>query len=166
MTEHLIDQHGAKRICYVGTSTTAEFAARYEGYSGAMRDAGLAPQPPLESRPAREHTTIAAISGQLTLGMPDAFLFASDQEAIVALRLFEQLGVSVPRDVKVASFDGILAGLLVSPTLTTVQQPMHAIGRAAVGVIVDALAGRPDIRHVRLPLALRIRQSCGCGGTD
>ncbi len=61
---------------------------------------------------------------------------------------------------RVTGFDGILAGELHAPALTTVRQPREAIGRLAVRILAGALAGEADARppassYRERPLRLR-----------
>lgn len=51
------------------------------------------------------------------------------------IRLLEEAGVRVPDDVIVTGFDGILAGRLMEPQLTTVRQPMEDMGREAARML-------------------------------
>jgi LacI family transcriptional regulator len=68
----------------------------------------------------------------------------------------------VPEDVSVIGFDNVPESALVTPPLTTVQQPLHAMGAAALDLLVRMLAS-PDaeVADVRLPTALVQRASCG-----
>ena len=50
-------------------------------------------------------------------------------------------GLRVPRDVSVVGFDDILAARLVTPALTTVAAPLHAMGARAVGNLLAFLRG-------------------------
>ena len=77
-----------------------------------------------------------------------------------ALRL---AGVDVPRDVAVTGFDGIAAGRIIRPTLTTVRQPMEQMGRAVVDILIDHLEspGQPPTSR-QLPVRVVVRESCGC----
>ena len=87
----------------------------------------------------------------------------NDEAALDLMDALRELGVDVPGQVAVTGFDGIVAGRLISPPLTTVRQPMAALGAAAVDVLIDHIE-RPtepsEFRH--LPVRLVIRQSCGC----
>ena len=51
-----------------------------------------------------------------------------------------------------------------SPRLTTIDLPKHELGAAAARLLIERLAkgtrGAP--RTIRLPSAMRIRESCGC----
>ena len=79
------------------------------------------------------------------------------------LVLLREHGIDVPGQVAVTGFDGVVAGRLVSPTLTTVRQPMEAMGRLAVHTLMDHLAGESDAPVDRtLPTRPLFRESCGC----
>jgi LacI family transcriptional regulator len=73
-----------------------------------------------------------------------------------------ELGLRVPDDVSVIGFDNVPESALVTPSLTTVQQPLHAMGATALELLVTMLAS-PDaeVDDVRLPTTLVERASCG-----
>ncbi|MDR8330905.1 substrate-binding domain-containing protein, partial [Acinetobacter baumannii] len=60
---------------------------------------------------------------------PDAVFAVSDSLAAGALRAIAQAGLRVPGDIAVIGFDGTELAEVVSPQLTTVEQPSRAIGR-------------------------------------
>ncbi|MFW9317887.1 substrate-binding domain-containing protein, partial [Glaesserella parasuis] len=62
---------------------------------------------------------------------PDAVFAVSDSLAAGALRAIAQAGLRVPEDIAVIGFDGTELAEVVSPQLTTVEQPSRAIGRTA-----------------------------------
>ncbi|MDT1878913.1 substrate-binding domain-containing protein, partial [Acinetobacter baumannii] len=65
---------------------------------------------------------------------PDAVFAVSDSLAAGALRAIAQAGLRVPGDIAVIGFDGTELAEVVSPQLTTVEQPSRAIGRTAVSL--------------------------------
>ena len=65
----------------------------------------------------------------------------NDLIAISAMRCLAEHGLRVPLDVSVTGFDNIHWAGLVSPTLTTIAQPVGAIGARAVEVLRARLAG-------------------------
>ncbi|MGW4207259.1 LacI family DNA-binding transcriptional regulator [Lentzea sp. NPDC004789] len=161
LVEHLLREHGHRRFSYVGEeSVTAEFSERFGGYVEALTAAGLAVTPSLPSTPAREATTRGALAPVLAGGrLPDVFVCATDQEALVVLEMLRDAGIDVPGQVAVTGFDGIVAARLSSPPLTTVQQPMETVGRTAVRLLLDPEAGPAQ---ALLPTEPVIRASCGC----
>ena len=80
----------------------------------------------------------------------------SDRIALFAFDWLKERGLAVPRDVSVVGFDGVPEAATSLPPLTTVVQPIEAIGRRAVEMILGG-DGRP--RQEVLPLDLVVRGS-------
>jgi DNA-binding LacI/PurR family transcriptional regulator len=66
---------------------------------------------------------------------------ASDPLALGAIRAVRRQKLSVPGDVSVIGFDDSTFMNCVDPPLTTVRQPIEAIGRAAVEMLVSMMEG-------------------------
>jgi LacI family repressor for deo operon, udp, cdd, tsx, nupC, and nupG len=67
----------------------------------------------------------------------------SDLMALGAVRAARERGLSVPGDFSVVGFDDSHLVQFVDPPLTTIRQPVQALGTAAVSHLVDAIAGQP-----------------------
>jgi LacI family transcriptional regulator len=95
--------------------------------------------------------------------MPRAVVCANDQTAIGVLKALQDIGLRVPEDVAIAGFDGIQLGEHLSPSLTSVVQPMSDLGATAVRLLKQRMAD-PSVpsRAVELPVRLEPRASCGC----
>jgi LacI family transcriptional regulator, galactose operon repressor len=65
----------------------------------------------------------------------------NDLIAISAIRYLEEHGATVPQDVSVTGFDNIRWSELVRPRLTTIAQPVGAIGARAVELMLERIAG-------------------------
>jgi DNA-binding LacI/PurR family transcriptional regulator len=80
----------------------------------------------------------------------DAVFAASDLMAAGALRALRRLGLRVPRDVAVIGFDDLAAAQQTDPRLTTVRQPVDAMGARMVTEILAQIAdpGREPSRVV------------------
>jgi LacI family transcriptional regulator len=95
--------------------------------------------------------------------VPRALVCANDQTAIGVMASLQHAGLSVPGDVAVTGFDGIQLGRHLRPSLTTVVQPMAALGDTAVTMLKDRIGGTAlPQRTVELPVRLELRASCGC----
>ncbi|MBV1851544.1 LacI family DNA-binding transcriptional regulator [Catellatospora tritici] len=66
---------------------------------------------------------------------------ASDVFALGAIRAARRLGLSVPQDVSVVGYDDSLFMACTDPPLTTVRQPIGAMGQAAVAMLVAQVDG-------------------------
>jgi DNA-binding LacI/PurR family transcriptional regulator len=67
---------------------------------------------------------------------------ANDPMALGAVRAARRLQLSVPGDVSVIGYDDSAFMTCTEPPLTTVRQPIEAMGRAAVELLVTQIAGR------------------------
>ena len=69
-----------------------------------------------------------------------------------------ELGLRVPEDVSVVGYDNTALPAVHQIPLTTVDQPRPDMGRAAVTLLLEQLAGRRDsARHVLMPPTLVVR---------
>jgi DNA-binding LacI/PurR family transcriptional regulator len=68
---------------------------------------------------------------------------ASDPLAQGAIRAARRAGLSVPADVSVVGYDDSAFMNCTDPPLTTVRQPIEAIGRAAVAMLTGQIEGSP-----------------------
>ena len=66
---------------------------------------------------------------------------ASDPLALGAIRAARRAGLSVPGDLSVDGYDDSAFMSCTDPPLTTVRQPIEAIGRAAVAILVGQIEG-------------------------
>ncbi|HET6173713.1 MAG TPA: LacI family DNA-binding transcriptional regulator [Gaiellales bacterium] len=66
---------------------------------------------------------------------------ASDPMALGAIRAARRAGLSVPADVSVVGYDDSAFMNCTDPPLTTVRQPIEAIGRAAVAMLTGQIEG-------------------------
>jgi DNA-binding LacI/PurR family transcriptional regulator len=90
----------------------------------------------------------------------------NDETAIGVIGALREAGLQVPEDVSVAGFDGLEIGAYFSPSLTTVEVPLHNIGARAATLLLDqiekfpASSGvAPDTIPSVLPCELQARES-------
>jgi DNA-binding LacI/PurR family transcriptional regulator len=78
-------------------------------------------------------------------------LFAfNDISAFGAIRALHEAGLQVPQDVSVIGFDDVLSAPFSIPSLTTIRQPLRAMGQAGA----EALLNR--INHPKAPYAPQV----------
>ncbi|MBM7462216.1 LacI family DNA-binding transcriptional regulator [Microbacterium dextranolyticum] len=167
LIDHLVDDHGIDDIAFVGRLESTDGTERFGEYLASLRRWGLRPRPePIDATVKGEHRLIEQLNALIDAGaLPDALVCSTDQHALLAIDLLSARGLRVPEDVVVTGFDGILAGRLSTPTLTTVRQPMEAMGRAAARILAGQAGPLPDgqarFDAVFAP-QLVVRRSCGC----
>ncbi|WP_295661349.1 LacI family DNA-binding transcriptional regulator [uncultured Nocardioides sp.] len=88
----------------------------------------------------------AAARGLLDRGAT-AVVCGSDLMALGAVRAAREAGGAVPADVSVIGFDDSPLIQFLDPPLTTVRQPVSAMGAAAVAALADAIDGVPVPAH-------------------
>lgn len=168
LTQHLLHDHKLTRLQFAGPgdfSVSSDFRARFQGFQETLRDAGLSvPQEPLYFGTGSELTAGDLVARLLKTGeMPQAFVCALDEYALQLMDALSEVGIEVPDKVAVTGFDGIVAGRVIRPSLTTVSQPMEQIGRLAARILIDKSTNPekpPEDRQ--LPVQLAVRESCGC----
>ena len=84
-----------------------------------------------------------AAAGRLIKRGVTAVICASDVLALGAIRCVRRLGLSVPGDVSVVGYDDSAFMTCTDPPLTTIRQPIEAMGQAVVALLVSEIAGNP-----------------------
>jgi LacI family transcriptional regulator len=160
LTEHLI-WLGHERIAYVGGRADVETGVeRLEGYTAAMRAAGLTPFA-LDGG-FRTDAADRAVDDLLAQSpRPSAIVVANNLMTIGALRALRRRGLRTPDDVALAAVDDPAWAELVDPPLTTLAQPVRRMAQTAMELVLERISGRTEERRVVLPMELRVRRSCG-----
>jgi LacI family transcriptional regulator len=68
-----------------------------------------------------------------------AVLAFDDMSAFGAIRALAKSGLRVPEHCSVMGFDDVAPSALYTPSLTTVRQPMEAMGASAASIVVDGI---------------------------
>lgn len=164
LTAHLVDDLGVRDLVFVsGPEGSPDDHERYDGFARALDERGIDARAVPVARGDFTRAGGRAVGERLLAApapLPRALVCSNDQTALGVMSALAAAGVRVPDDVIVTGFDGIEAGLLSTPRLTTVQQPMVGLGRAAMSVMRRRLddPDEPPIT-VRLPVRVLLRGS-------
>jgi DNA-binding LacI/PurR family transcriptional regulator len=173
LMRHLIEQHGHQRIAFiVGSEANEEAQRRVAAYRQALAEHDIAVDPKLILQ-----GDFTAESGVRAIGQlfDTRQVRASDVHAVVASNDYMAFGaidelsrrrISVPEEIAVVGFDDIALARVYDPPLTTVRQPLEALGRAGAHRLLELLEGRPISGALTLSTELVLRRSCGCVPTD
>ena len=89
----------------------------------------------------------------------DAILCSTDMLAVGCIQGLNEMHRRVPEDVAVMGVDNVLAGQLIHPTLTTLDNKMEECGRNAARMLLEALDGREPSRKIIMPAEIIERES-------
>ncbi|GGS62137.1 MULTISPECIES: LacI family DNA-binding transcriptional regulator [Streptomyces] len=157
-TEYLISLGRTRVAAICGRLDTEAGRARYRGYRDAVLAAGLDPFAPQEGD-FTEPSGAAAMAALLA-DHPDVdgVFAANDNMGAGALRTLREAGRRVPADVAVVGFDDLTVARIADPPLTTVHQPVTALGREMARMLVALIDGQ-DPTPLILPTRLVPRSS-------
>ena len=159
--QHLLDLGHRDVAVLAGPSASSASSERTAGFLEALAQAGLEPQSVVECS-LTLHAGYRAAQQLLESRRrpPRAVLCGNDLIALGAIDAFLAHGLSVPNDVSVAGYDDIWFASSRLVQLTTVRQPRHDMGRAAVSLALERLAD-PDIppRDVIMKHELVVRRT-------
>jgi len=91
---------------------------------------------------------------------PTALYCASDIFSVGVYRAAWNMGLELPRDLSIVSFDDNEVSRYLRPALTTWRQDRRAIGQVAAEQVLRKIAGKPADLRIHVPVELIERESC------
>ncbi len=139
--KHLLDS-GCKRIAFLaGPKSVSVSNQRRLGYLRALSEAGIEEDPALiiHSDYFQDTATQQTHDLMQLSQKPDGILVVSDRLALGVLVALRELKISVPEQVKIVSFNNEPICSVVSPSISSVAQPLEEIGRLAIELLIDQI---------------------------
>jgi methyl-accepting chemotaxis protein/DNA-binding LacI/PurR family transcriptional regulator len=165
LVTHLIQVHHHRKIAFLrGPEGHAGAKLRYQAYVDTLAEFGI-PIDPLLISPCNDTWSGTKACCQLMDDQKanfESLVAANDNLALDAIHMLQERGQRTPDDVAVVGFDNNFNGTVETPPLTTISPSFYQMGRRAVDMLMDQLAGRPVPPHECMPSQLIVRQSCGC----
>ncbi len=169
-TNHLLAR-GRKRIANITVNLDLiNMVQRTEGYRQALRDASIPVDENLvKVLPFSHDNKDVARAIKELVGKPgqkkiDAILFSTSKLGINGIECISSLGLKIPDDIAIVSFDNPDAYKICISPVTVVNQPLKDIGKTAVQILLNEIK-HPDVpskfQEVILKTDLIIRKSCG-----
>lgn len=159
--QHLLDL-GHRRIGHIAgpTGTTTGYA-RLRAFQQSLTDAGLDAEAIAYANTFTEADGAQAMR-QLLAEHPQvtAVVAANDLIALGCLDAFAEAGLRCPQEMSLVGFNDMPLADRLTPALTTIHVPHHAIGGEAARVLLELL-GDPQLppKSVTLPVSLVVRES-------
>jgi LacI family transcriptional regulator len=137
---------------------------RLQPYQDSLRAAGIPVEPDLiaECGPTIKDGYRAALKLLKLTPRPTAIIAINDLLGISTVRAAADMGLRVPNDLSVVSYDDIPVADYLVPRLTTVTKDALNLGRKAFEVVLARIQN-PDLpqQHIHSPARLNIRESTG-----
>ncbi len=172
-TRYLVDQGFSRIATITGRPQVLLYTHRMRGYERAMRESGLPVDKALIWHGIADNKELAyacALEQVKAGNVPEAVFAQSDPLALHAMQAFLACGLRIPEDISVIGYDNAPHGEQFNPALTTIDQPLHEMGRAAAMRLIDIIeglvpAGSPArIFPPRLILRDSVKRKTDCGG--
>ncbi len=165
-TRHLIE-HGHKEIAIIaGSLSRSTHAHRLDGFRKAMQESHLAIRDEYCGMEGLDVDAAYNFTSHLLRSPepPTAIFCTSNKLLRGCVRALQRMHLQYPEDVSIVGFDDFAWNETFHPAITTVAQPTREMGRTAMELLLEKIAGRregrevPD-RHAVLQPLLRIRNS-------
>jgi LacI family transcriptional regulator len=174
---HLAMEHlyslGHRRIAFIrGPKMLGDSVPRWRGVRAFARSVGIEIDPSLVVDLPDSLDPNSGFEGGFRLTEDllkhkkrfTALMAFDDLTAFGAIRGLARAGLKVPEDCSVIGFDDVIPAAFSAPSLTTVRQPMEALGSVAVGIAMEGINAAIEERelkavHRKLAPELVVRES-------
>ncbi|HSY03788.1 MAG TPA: LacI family DNA-binding transcriptional regulator [Acidobacteriaceae bacterium] len=149
---HLHDL-GHRRIAFIkGQTFSSDTRVRWEAIRKTCSTLDIRVHPELvvqlEGTAPGSEPGLIATRKLLSGGHRFTAIFAfNDASAIGAFNALHEAGLHVPRDVSVVGFDDIPSAATMHPSLTTVRQPLRAMGQSAAETLLRLIRSGPALPY-------------------
>lgn len=156
--EHLSACGCRNLVCIRGVQGLYTAQARYEGYRDYCREHGLTEQ---VVECDYDFEAGLSMTEELLERFPqvDGIVACNDMVAISVYKILHKRNIAVPDQIQLVGFDDIHLASLISPELTTIHQPIGAMGRRAVEVILNEGHLPKEGRRQSFPVSLVPRET-------
>ena len=95
----------------------------------------------------------------------DAVITLNDNQALGVIDACKIQGIKVPQELAVSGSMNTLEGSFSTPPITSIEEPVFALGCAAANELIAQMEGKELIPEISIPTSLIIKQSCGCASS-
>ena len=147
--KHLIER-GHQRIAHItGPFISTMAMERKESYEECLKDYGIEVWPQfIVSGNYKLESGYAGMQALMALReKPTAVFCANDYMAMGALRFLMEHNYKVPQDVALVGYDDIMVSKMVTPSLTTVRQPVWELAGVATRLLLERIKEKGQKEH-------------------
>jgi DNA-binding LacI/PurR family transcriptional regulator len=139
--EHLLALGHTRFGIIAGKSAHLYSSARVDGFTTALRSAGITVRPELIAHGDWDRELAQVESARMLASVahrPTAIFACSDGMGLGVYDAALEAGLEIPGDLSVVGFDDLLEPAWATPPMTTIHQPIREMGAAAFGMLVQA----------------------------
>jgi LacI family transcriptional regulator len=116
-------------------------AQRQAGFEDALREAGLTTRPEWVKQGSFTYRSGLVAAEQIleSTRRPTAIFASNDDMAAAAIAVAHRMHLDVPKDLTIVGFDDTPLATTIWPALTTVRQPVAAMARKAVELLLEEI---------------------------
>lgn len=152
---------GHRRVVYISGPAEYEHSRLRSEVLDSMADRGVVGETiATDYSPSEVSSVMRALLSRRE--RPTAVVFDNDTMAIAGLRVTQEMGVSVPGEISLASFDDSVVTGLMHPSITCLTRDTFGLGEQAAAFLLDQIDA-PEILPDRTGPrpALTVRESTG-----
>lgn len=163
VVSYLLEKGYKKIIHFAGPQILDICQNRRCGYEKALKDAKVSYDPIIFEGGMHENDGYEHVNELLKLGIKECAIFAvNDPVAIGAMKRLKELKIEIPKQIGIVGFSNNPITELVSPQLTTLEQPAFEMGRKAAEILINEIEEKYEGEHhidVKIDTNLIIRES-------
>ena len=162
--EYLIGQGCRSILLMPGYLAETRLSPRVIGYEEALRKHGIEPNPAYilnrAGQKSSETETEELVRDVMGQGLPvDAIITSSDRAAFGVITALHRVGLYVPEDIKLISFDNSPYSAMASPAITALDRNPRLLAETAVRCLLDRIEGKAVAPETVIPVSLCRRDS-------
>lgn len=161
VAEHLLKNDKRKYICMAGPKNVPNVKKRINGFTDGLKEHGISKKEIEiiygEFNHQSGHDLMKVLLNKYKNQM--SIFICSDIMAWGAIEAIKNSNKKIPEDIAIVGFDNIYFSELLSPPLTTVNQPKFELGHKSVQLLFNIMQDKKELREIILSTNLIIRET-------
>jgi DNA-binding LacI/PurR family transcriptional regulator/signal transduction histidine kinase len=165
LVDHLVNHHKFRKVGFLkGPLSNDESNERFNAYLSVLEENNIEIDEKIIFNGNFQSETGWETAKYITKNniKIDALVCANDEMAIGAIKYFRKMNLHYKDNFVVCGFDNAHNSAIITPSLTTVSQPMDLISEKAIELLIEEINGNEVSDVIKLPTSMVVRESCGC----
>jgi len=163
VVKYLIDKGYKKIVHFAGPKNLEICRNRRSGYEKALKDFGHDYEPIIIEGGMHEANGYNHVDVLMKMGIDTCAIFAvNDPVAVGAIKRLKELGIKIPQQVGIVGFSNNPITEMISPQITTVDQPAFEMGKRSAEILISEIESEDKLSDpidIKLETNLIVRES-------